>query len=265
MVLNARDKLFALFAIVIAASALLVAHGCVSRDPQRARQSGFAHAPHVESGMACDSCHRSSEGDSAGMPTWAVCHVCHGKSERREPLAFEIAIQGYDPQVPFRRESGTVFDLHAAHEAHERAGIACSTCHGDASEPMPRYDAKRCGDCHGERGVKRDCETCHRELRPDVAPPSHHGAGWIETHGEEARFRNGSGSGHGDVCALCHAESDCLDCHRVTPPANHTMFFRQRGHGLVASIEREECTACHQESFCVTCHREERPRSHHRA
>lgn len=265
MVLTARDKLFGGFAVLLAGTVLaLIAHGCGSTGLRLSQASGFSHEPHLERGVPCESCHRASEGDRAGMPTWGTCHVCHGANPRRESYPFELEIQRYDSSTPFIAEPTAAFDLHAAHETHERAGVPCSACHGDTGEPsLGAVDAKRCNDCHAERSAPRECATCHQRLRKDVPPPSHAGTGWMQVHGQEARM--GHVSGHGNLCELCHAETDCMDCHRVTPPATHTEFFRQRGHGLVALIDREECSTCHQEHFCLACHREERPRSHHRA
>jgi hypothetical protein len=51
----------------------------------------------------------------------------------------------------------------------------------------------------------------------------------------------------------------------ASPPQNHTLFFKNRGHGFWAETDRMVCLPCHQQDFCLECHgqgSEVMPRSH---
>ena len=63
-------------------------------------------------------------------------------------------------------------------------------------------------------------------------------------------------------CALCHTQSTCVTCHQDQPPQNHNNFFRNRGHGVAASMDRRNCATCHRSDFCNRCHSETKPLSH---
>ena len=60
-------------------------------------------------------------------------------------------------------------------------------------------------------------------------------------------------------CSLCHTESTCAACHQDTPPDNHNNFWRLRGHGVQARVDRDSCATCHRTDFCDRCHFETRP------
>ena len=45
-------------------------------------------------------------------------------------------------------------------------------------------------------------------------------------------------------------------------PRNHTNYWRQRGHGLTAQLDRMSCATCHRTDACERCHQEVLPRSH---
>ena len=59
-----------------------------------------------------------------------------------------------------------------------------------------------------------------------------------------------------DQCSLCHQPSECTDCHSVELPESHDNFFRRRGHGLIASMDRQSCATCHDSDSCDRCHQE---------
>lgn len=200
------------------------------------------------------------------MPTWGSCLPCHGQTEFRESYAFEREIQSYDPATTFEA-AARVFDLKFSHATHRQEGLEleCSECHVELDTVMRTSltrgpSPETCRECHDEYGVPSDCSLCHETLRPDVMPPSHSSSTWKRTHGQLAE--QGQTHGHEENCSLCHAQSDCDGCHQVEKPADHTQFFRIRGHGFQVSINRDRCAACHLESFCIRCHQETVPRSH---
>ena len=102
------------------------------------------------------------------------------------------------------------------------------------------------------------------------APSTHRAPDFLETHqGLLATQRT--------MCAVCHAQESCWQCHRgnpdvaeglptaasgtglnmkVTrrPPASHTPEF-VNGHGSTADARPESCAGCHVRQDCLECHR----------
>ena len=265
MVLGAKRTQFEGLAI-IAAAAFLAAAGCGLFSP---REEGlvFNHKVHAEKGMACDSCHEGYEDQpSAGMPTFEVCLTCHGPKADKAPPLFELEIQKHSPEDSFV-SGAKYYDLKFSHALHQEKQVECSECHGDVGQATRvtadhRPGAEMCLGCHSKRGLSMECAVCHGQLRKEVAPRTHGGAAWMRTHGRDP-VDGYMDRGHGvENCSLCHSQSSCDGCHRFEKPQDHTQFFRLKGHGAVASMERERCQACHQENFCVRCHSENAPRSH---
>jgi hypothetical protein len=65
-----------------------------------------------------------------------------------------------------------------------------------------------------------------------------------------------------DRCSLCHTESTCTTCHQESPPENHNNFWRIRGHGIAAQMDRGNCATCHRADSCDRCHAEVLPQNH---
>jgi hypothetical protein len=260
-----KERRFALLAwraAVAGLAAVAVAGGC--RFVSMLRSPGaFDHSRHAAKGITCDACHGDDESQPiAGMPSNRECLACHGRSELREPYAYELEIQREDPRRSFAAPERH-FDLKFSHAVHRGSAAGCGVCH--ESEPAHRAPARAgaCEDCHRREGIASDCVVCHEQTTRSTAPTSHQAAGWLRAHGRDSS--RPLSAAHGEGCRLCHSQSSCDGCHRVLKPSDHTEFFRLRGHGLSASIQRERCAACHQEDSCVRCHQETRPRSHFRA
>jgi hypothetical protein len=89
----------------------------------------------------------------------------------------------------------------------------------------------------------------------DVAPDSH-AFQWKKLHGPTVRAHDTATANN---CALCH--QDEKDCGPVTSPSHRTTttnYFRIRGHGLHARMDRQNCAACHRSDSCDACHRDTR-------
>ena len=57
--------------------------------------------------------------------------------------------------------------VHFTHKRHVKAGVECSTCHGDMANMMDmreniKWTMGKCIDCHKEKQVSVDCLTCHK-------------------------------------------------------------------------------------------------------
>jgi len=92
--------------------------------------------------------------------------------------------------------------------------------------------------------------------------PATHKGNWSENHGVDAQLDLRESGKTGTVCLTCHEKSDCIACHTMRLPRDHNNFWRTRGHGLTADINRERCLACHRQDYCIRCHNETAPRSH---
>jgi hypothetical protein len=126
-----------------------------------------------------------------------------------------------------------------------------------------RFTMAACMQCHQQKGGNNACQTCHREIRAELAPPSHQ-TNWRADHGKLGGTAQDRAEQH---CDLCHADQAfCTECHAKTPPASHKHLWKER-HGALAANDRAKaeahCDMCHDDQiFCDRCHREEKPRSH---
>jgi len=84
-------------------------------------------------------------------------------------------------------------------------------------------------------------------------PPASHTTAFREQHAREANASPRS-------CAICHARTDCLTCHRpdLTQPSGggdfHPAGFLVR-HPAAAYSRQTSCNDCHNFlQFCVSCH-----------
>ena len=143
--------------------------GSAPAEPPGAQPIAFSHARHVaRAGIDCQFCHAyARRGPVAGIPSVERCAGCHrtilterpeiervlGYWERREPIPW-VRVHDLPDYVRF------------SHKAHVRAGVDCSTCHGDVASMSIARQAESlsmgwCVDCHAEREASRDCVICH--------------------------------------------------------------------------------------------------------
>jgi hypothetical protein len=225
----------------------------------------FSHKLHYEDeGLDCISCHASFDSeDDPGMPVKAQCMLCHADTDAEKPPERQIATLFDGNVYRARRISRLPDEVVFSHLAHAVDAELCSTCH-EGIEQSERLDERMavpmddCMKCHGNLNVANECSTCHSEIREDRPPATHSGT-WERTHGMV--FRAGSQL-TANRCDLCHLQSDCNDCHFNVQPENHTNYWRRRGHGLTARMDRQNCYACHRTDACDACHKETRPQSH---
>jgi hypothetical protein len=205
------------------------------------------------------------EGRGATIPGPQVCRVCHQRFDAEKPPERRIEAFFDDDARYLRSRHHTVHeDIYFSHSNHSGPqGLDCKECHGDMARqknlPPPVGTKTNCMNCHAERNAPLGCENCHKETRKDTMPPNHDAA-WVRSHGGVVRALTG---GSQNRCELCHAQnSGCNACHHERQPDDHTFYFRNRGHGIAASIDRSRCATCHTSNSCDTCHQGTRPRSH---
>ncbi|HEX9793663.1 MAG TPA: cytochrome c3 family protein [Planctomycetota bacterium] len=159
-------------------------------------------------------------------------------------------------------------ELAFDHSVHARGGVDCSSCHTGLEEsqavgPGLAVPMTSCLSCHDSRAVADGgCLGCHAGVDESWQPPSHDG-NWTLVHGAHSRM---GASVAAQDCSLCHFEGgptiSCAECHLSVQPADHSLFFRNEGHGPMALFDRSRCQACHQEDTCLECHLSVMPRSH---
>ena len=246
---------------------LITVAGCalVSALVSTSQPFVFSHLVHVTNeGLDCADCHRGAkDSDTPGMPVLTQCMLCHEAIDAKKPPERKVTtmFEGKDWRAPAGNQlSGEIVFSHLRHAA---GGRECNSCHqhienddGDAASAAMTMNA--CVACHTQQNAANECATCHRDIRVDREPPTHAFA-WQRLHGQAVRAH---GTATADRCSLCHQESSCAACHMEVPPESHNNYFRLRGHGLFARMDRENCSACHRADSCDSCHRDARPINH---
>lgn len=250
-------------ALILAALA-----GCAVLAHRSDTTPGFRHVLHTRDvGLSCEHCHEgAASGERAGLPQLTTCRTCHSEA-MEAALPEELRLAAILGDAPLEWASHTSVypeDVTFSHAAHAGAGLACEGCHGtlaslDAGGARSRIEKPECLSCHAESSVDPSCATCHREIDENWLPPNHD-AGWMTLHGRVVR--HGDPQEFTETCSFCHQESTCVDCHLSEPPRSHTHFWKQRGHGIEARIDRSTCATCHTPDSCDRCHQETAPISH---
>jgi hypothetical protein len=230
--------------------------------------SPFPHRAHVLRGIACTTCHAGvgSSGDDGAMhlPSEQTCLSCHTKPHDTHPCL------GCHADPAAIGAAGEARDhLRFAHDKHlPRVNNNCMRCHVGVGESDQRLrpEMQTCYRCHDAAKDARTCDTCHRDLADEgTAPASHlsHDGDWLHEHGARAASAN-------ELCASCHQQSFCAECHGVNVPALpsklsfddpfrasvHRAGFESR-HAIEARDAAGACETCHTPSACETCHQRE--------
>jgi hypothetical protein len=235
----------------------------------------FSHQKHVvEQGTACTDCHANVSAeqglpDTIDAPKMAKCGDCHEVKTKCE-------LCHPDPKKPgsyatWRKPAGRLVFKHRPHVA--RAAGKCDTCHAAVTKTVRLSQIRRpghneCLACHEHKRDYRDllCDKCHTNLRQfpvqAVAAFNHEG-NFLGEHKGPAKTNPG-------VCAQCHMERFCDDCHSrhnellpsVRFPERVDRQFIHRGdwrtrHGIEQAASPGSCLKCHAQKQCMDCHRVE--------
>jgi len=248
--------------------ALIGLAGCAlfATKPEEPQQLAFSHKLHVEGqGLACADCHGKWDmADDAGMPGAAQCMLCHSEIDAPKPPEKQTKQLFEEGKFKLRHGAPYADEVIFTHQKHAGRDPECLSCHAalatsDAVQPAQRMKMDDCTRCHAESKAPADCSACHKEYRIDV-PPANHNADWKRQHGRVMRAHNQNM--RMERCDTCHTESSCTQCHKAELPENHTNYFRRRGHGLSASMDRQNCSACHAPESCEACHSSTKPMNH---
>jgi Cytochrome c7 and related cytochrome c len=215
--------------------------------------------PHESS---CAPCH-DAQLDRAN-PSDATCGTCH--------VGVRIQDGARAPVIPVSvTPTPRLTFSHAQH-----ASQPCVECHTDIGGVRVATRAnlptmRDCFRCHAPRGLGEgisprplECESCHLATGsgqlvtsfPEGAmnPPAwmagmRHDHEWLTRHRWVA-------ADSGPLCAECHSERECADCHdgRVRMRRVHPGDWLTT-HPVSARRDQPRCSSCHTVSqFCAECH-----------
>jgi hypothetical protein len=138
--------------------------------PEPEQPFPFSHQIHLEKQLVCTDCHESVErGPRASIPGVNTCMICHSQIATDRPLIQQMAqMQEKGLDFAWQRVYDYPSSAHVRfeHSPHIRAGVECSTCHGDqksqtVARRMVDMDMGFCVNCHREKQASNDCLTCH--------------------------------------------------------------------------------------------------------
>lgn len=235
----------------------------------------FSHKKHLQEGLECEVCHSNYAKEStAGMPSFDDCNNCHSDIDKTKPEERRIVNFLIDGKPAWSSVTKLSDELKFSHKVHYDAKVSCESCHKNIRESEAvsselALSMSDCISCHNTREkelnkqVLTECSTCHRSITKNTKPSSHN-KGWEKFHGQVAKIggMNGSDTKTQNQCSLCHSEETCTKCHQDNPPESHNNFWRHKGHGVSARIDRKSCAVCHKTDFCQRCHEETAPLNH---
>lgn len=239
--------------------------------------------------LPCTRCHAAAPTSALAsdslIPAEASCNPCHAdRTDRAHPtedtcgtchVGFVPAeTEGAMGIVPASGFSSP--NLRFDHQGHLARGMACTDCHDVSGVRVATRASlptmQQCFACHappglggpGEASAPSRCETCHLS-DPDGVLTTSFASGWLNPprwmagmhHDHEWIVRHRwVGADEGPMCAECHRESDCADCHdgRIRPMRIHPGDYLTT-HPVMARRLEARCTSCHSVAqFCTECH-----------
>jgi len=245
-----------------------------------------AHAHPAHTRLRCERCHEgATDSDSSRdvlAPSEASCAGCHGElTDRSDPTPERCGYchEGYGQSEGIGGERAVLLPhrpnprIRFSHAVHAREQVRCLDCHegvdADHDAPGARHmpTMQSCHRCHGgpSPSAPDTCATCHvtlpdgrlRSQFPDgtLDPPA-----WLFEMNHDRDFlvrHRWVGADHGEECASCHEENDCVDCHdgRIRPVDRVHPNDYLTIHPQMARRDDNQCTSCHStQNFCLECH-----------
>lgn len=130
----------------------------------------YTHTVHLAKGLPCTFCHVGvDQGPEARIPGVNVCMSCHSSIATDRPEIKKIAAyMARGEEIPWVRVYNYSESAHVRfnHAPHIRAGVDCALCHSDltkqtTAERKVNMNMGFCINCHTQKKVSIDCETCH--------------------------------------------------------------------------------------------------------
>jgi hypothetical protein len=235
----------------------------------------FSHRKHVAGeGTDCEACHgditkSGSLGEQRALPREAHCLECHDRDDDCEKCHT-------DPKAPVRLPDRRLAGVRFSHRTHvdrsppDSKEKGCTLCHAETVASRRLAETARppmfelCGRCHRRDFGREDCLRCHEGLHESPARPLS-----LYDHGQDFLRRHGTAAKGGEaVCAHCHGDEGCAQCHArnkvpvrtwlrsdpgVERPGPHRGDFLTR-HAVEARVDGKACLSCHEERSCLSCH-----------
>lgn len=146
--------------------------GLLLQPKPSAQPIAFNHKKHVDNGVGCTDCHAGAmEQARATLPPLSTCMNCHETALSSSPEEEKVrSAAGAKTDIAWRRITSVPPHVYFSHRRHTRiGGLDCSECHGQmknaSAPPTARFrqlDMNDCIRCHEQRGIKADCNDCHR-------------------------------------------------------------------------------------------------------
>ncbi len=131
----------------------------------------FPHKTHIAQDIKCtEYCHEAvTKGPRAGLPSLNTCMICHSAIATDKPRIQQItAMSDKGIDIQWQRVYGFTQQAHVHfnHAPHIRAGVDCSTCHGDVGSGTVatrnvNLNMGFCVTCHRQKNASNECITCH--------------------------------------------------------------------------------------------------------
>lgn len=148
----------------------------------------FSHITHVQRNkMECQFCHWTvSKSSYAAIPEVETCWGCHkhvkgtDDAQKAEIAKLSEYVEAttepdlsaggfkskYKKAIPWVKVHVMPDHVRFNHKRHVKAGVACSSCHGQVPEmaEVERVTSMKmgwCVSCHRAQGTSIDCNVCH--------------------------------------------------------------------------------------------------------
>ncbi len=159
--------------LAIASFALaLVSTGFLVQPKLPMQPVAFNHKKHVDNGVACTDCHAGAQEQArATLPPLSTCMNCHQTALSGSPEEEKVrAASAANTELLWQRLTSVPPHVYFSHRRHVKiGGVDCAECHGqmkNATSPPTRtfrpLNMNDCIHCHDQRGIKADCNDCHR-------------------------------------------------------------------------------------------------------
>jgi Cytochrome c7 and related cytochrome c len=141
-----------------------------NRHREPVQPIAFTHKVHLANGLHCTDCHVGVDtGPDARIPGVSFCMTCHQVIATKNPEIVKLAeFQKRGEDIPWQRVYNYSPTEHVKfnHAPHIRAGVDCTTCHGDMRQRTVAVRTVNmtmgfCINCHQQRKASVDCTTCH--------------------------------------------------------------------------------------------------------
>jgi hypothetical protein len=254
--------------IILYLSVLSLAVSCVAKHIP-ADTIKFSHYIHEKQKVDCRNCHENVLSDAekrqSAFPDMEICSDCHDIEDETNCGSCHSNTNNPDTYAKLR-------DTHLlfSHQLHQKRTSNCAECHASINTKQLLTSNERklpghteCSTCHTNQLKEGRCNMCHDRLDLFSRKPEtifSHDIDFIAKHGNQA-------SANTELCAQCHDQSYCADCHNKNAQVRPSLKYPERvdrsfvhsgdwisRHSIESRVNDSSCTKCHGISYCNSCH-----------